>query len=121
GHPRRVVSSGSASAWTRCCGRRPRDPAVACVSRRRPRLPLPLHTGRALPRRLQVPPVLFAVRDRRAAPVRARARNRPRRLAVAALQSVEPRRGRLCRAAEGLSMILGSPLTPLENVLRSIL
>src|SRR6266511_2972786 len=91
------------------------------LSGRRPRLPVPVHARGPLPRWLQVPPLLLAVRDRCAPPLRARARSGARRLAASPLQPLAPRRGRLRRTAEGLPMILASPLTPLEDVLRSIL
>src|SRR3954453_10225022 len=72
--------------------------------------------GRALPDHVQVPPLVLAVRDRRAAGEGARARVVPRRLAAAPLQPVEPRRLR-----PGSLMLLASPLTPLEHVARHVL
>src|SRR6185503_7470978 len=119
-------TSGSASAWTRSSARRPREHSApgARVPGRRARLPVPLHARRAVPGRLQVPPVVLAVRDRRAARARARQGRDPRRLAAPALQPVEPRRRRLRTRPEALQvipLILGSPLTPLENLLRNVL
>jgi ribonuclease P protein component len=55
------------------------------VPRSRPRLSLSLHGRRALPGRLQVPPVLLAVRDRRPPALWTLSRCRPGRLAPPAL------------------------------------
>ena len=51
---------------------------------------------------LQVPSVLLAVRGRGRPPLRCAARSRPRRLAPAALQPLEPRRRRLRRGPDPL-------------------
>src|SRR4051795_8221934 len=116
-------STGSASA-SRRSSRRPAREAraeTADVCGPGARLRLPVDPRRPLGRAVQVPPELLAVRPRRAASLRARAGRGPHGLAPAPLPPVEPRRGRIRRAAEDLPLIFGSPLSPLENLLRSIL
>src|SRR5205085_6633645 len=87
--------------------------------RRRRRLALPRDARRALPDDVQVPPVVFAVRARRRPPEGAPTRHAARGLALAPLQSLEPRRVRSGHVM--LSLILGSPLTPLEHAARHVL
>src|SRR5205085_7357390 len=66
-------------------------------------------------------PVLLPVRARRAARVRPRQGVDPRRLAAPALQPLEPRRRRLRPRSEALRVIVFSPLTPIEHLLRHVL
>src|SRR5436190_9112417 len=117
GFARSPVCAAGRGRWNsrrRSCARA----ACAGVPRGRPRLRLALELRAALTRFVQVPPDLLAVRPRCAPPARSRARLDPRRLAPAALQPVEPRRGRLRARPEAVPMILLHILTPLENLLR---
>src|SRR5207237_9108720 len=100
-----------------CSARRARE-----VPRYGPRLGVPGDLRCALPDDVQVPPVVLAVCDRRAAPLRARPRQHSRRLAAPPLSPVGARRRRPRRGPEALRVIVAAnPLTPLEHALRAVL
>ena len=86
--------------------------------------PIRALSARDLPgasRALQVPPSLLRVRGRGGSPLRCAARSRPRRLAAAALQSLEPRRRRLRRGPEALPHASPNQPCPIANILQPLI
>src|SRR5260221_4565399 len=107
------MPTGSASASTRCWGRRPREVREPPPARF---LSLARYRRRA---HVQVPPVVLRLLDARVQGVRARPRDAEDALAARALQPVEWRRRGL--PGQPARMILASPISPIENVLRWLL